>query len=312
MDQRRRPGLTEALIVWALFAAVALAVFITYWRIPPEELYHTTGTGPEAGASRVLVSLGYPFSLVAIALAVIAAARLGSRPAWAAAVVAIALCATIGIPGVIDQGDLDARPINGLAGAGVGIALALTILALVRTGRGSPRPFSRSDSLRVAGIVALALAALPWIWAELGFYITDTPVLGRIFWAKQIAPSPGGEPSLHAVHLGRHHGMDGVLLATSALILSRVPRDMPSRRQMLGLGAFLSLMLVYGLANALQDFWTEQLVKRGTVSVTIPSLIRPAVSWAWAAILLAALLIHLGLSRVARVNRPTPQEEVGP
>ena len=39
MNEQRRPGLTEALIVWALFAAVALAVFITYWRIPPEELY---------------------------------------------------------------------------------------------------------------------------------------------------------------------------------------------------------------------------------------------------------------------------------
>jgi hypothetical protein len=310
MNGQRRPGLTEALIVWALFAVVALAVFITYWRIPADELYHTSGTGPEAGASRVLVSLGYPFSLVAIPLAVIAAARLGSRSAWAAAAVAILLCATIGIPGVIDQGDLDARPVNGLAAVGVGIALALTIVALVRTGRGSAQPFGRSDWLRVAGIVALALVALPWIWAEAGFYITDTPLLGRIFWAKQIAPSPGGEPSLHAVHLGRHHGMDGVLLATSALILSRVPRDMPSRRQMLGLGAYLSLMLVYGLANALQDFWTEQLVKRGTVSEAIPSLIRPAASWAWAAILIAALLIHLTVFRVARVNRS--QEEVGP
>ena len=304
MNEQRRPGLTEALIVWALFAAVALAVFVTYWRIPPDELYHTSGTGPAAGASRVLVFLGYPASLVAIALVVIAAARLGSRSAWAAAAVAIGLCATIGIPGVINQADLDARPVNGFAAAGVGIALALTILALVRTGGGSSSPFGRSDWLRVAGIITLALFALPWIWAELGFYITDAPVLGRIFWAKQMAPSYGGEPSLHAVHLGRHHGMDGVLLAISALILSRVPRELPSRRQMLGLGAYLSLMLVYGLANALQDFWTEQLVKRGTVSVTIPSLIRPAVSWAWAAILIAALLIHLGVFRVARVNRP--------
>jgi hypothetical protein len=304
MNEQRRPGLTEALIVWALFGSVALAVFITYWRIPPEELYHTTGTGAAAGASRVLVFLGYPASLVAIALVVIAAARLGSRSAWAAAAVAIGLCATIGIPGVINQADLDARPVNGLAGAGVGIALALTILALFRTGRGSPRPFGRSDWLRVAGMVLLALVALPWIWAELGFYITDAPGLGRIFWAKQTAPSYGSEPSLHAVHLGGHHGMDGVLLAISALILSRVLRELPSRRQMLGLGAYLSLMLVYGLANALQDFWTEQLVKRGTVSVTIPSLIRPAVSWAWAAILIAALLIHLGVFRVARVDGP--------
>jgi len=52
MEQQRRPGLTETLIVWALLAAVAVAAFATYSRLPPEELYHTSGTGIEAGASR--------------------------------------------------------------------------------------------------------------------------------------------------------------------------------------------------------------------------------------------------------------------
>jgi hypothetical protein len=96
--------------------------------------------------------------------------------------------------------------------------------------------------------------------------------------------------------------MDGVLLGISALVLSRVPRRMPSRWQAVALSAYLALMLVYGLANALQDFWTEQLVKRGTVSVTIPSLIRPAVSWAWAAIVGVTLVICLPVFRVARVD----------
>jgi hypothetical protein len=80
MDQKRRPGLTEALIAWALCAAVAVAAFATYSRLPPEDLYHTSGTGIEAGASRVLVFLGYPFSIVAIALAAIAAARVARAP----------------------------------------------------------------------------------------------------------------------------------------------------------------------------------------------------------------------------------------
>jgi hypothetical protein len=302
MEQQRRPGLTEALIVWALFAVVGTAAFLTYARLPPEDLYHTSGTGIEAGASRVLVFLGYPLSIVAIALAAVGAARLATRAAAWAAAVAAALCATIGFPGVIDQADLDARPINALAGAGVAIALTLTLIALVREGVGPSRPFGRADVVRAFGAVALLLVGLPWVFAELGFYISDVPALGRIFLAEEIVPSPGGEPSLHAVHLGRHHGMDGVLLAISALVLSRVPRQLGSTWRSVALSAYLALMLVYGLANALQDFWTEQLVKRGTVSVKIPSLIRPDASWAWAAMLGATLLICLAVSRVGRVD----------
>src|SRR5215207_4117253 len=229
MEQQRRPGLTEALIVWALFAAVAVATFATYSRLPPEDLYHTSGTGIEAGASRVLVFLGYPFSIVAIALAAVAAARLRTRAAAFAAAVAAVLCATIGFPGVIDQADLDARPVNALAGAGVAIALGLTLVALVREGVGLSRPLGRADVVRALGAVALLLVGLPWVFAELGFYVSDMPILGRIFLAEEIIPSTGGEPSLHAVHLGRHHGMDGVLLAISALVLSRVPRRLASR-----------------------------------------------------------------------------------
>jgi hypothetical protein len=300
--ERRRPGLTEALLVWAFGALIAVATFVTYARLPAEELYHTSGGGLEAGAARAVVFLGYSFSIAAIPLAWIAAARFGTRAAAAAAVVAGGLCATIALPGVIDQADLDARPVNALAAVGVGIALCLTVLAVRSEGAGRPRPFGRWDLF--AAIVAglLLLAGLPWIFAEVGFYISDVPLLGRIFLAEEITPSPGGEPSLHAVHLGRHHGMDGVLLAVSALLLFRVVPVMPSRAQRVALTAYLSLMLVYGLANALQDFWLEQLVKRGTTSLVIPSLIRPTVSWAWAAMLGAALLICLAALRVVRVD----------
>jgi hypothetical protein len=302
MDLQRRPGLAEALIVWTLLGLTTLAVFVTYWRVPAADLYHTSGSGFGAGASRALVYLGYPVSIAAIPLAIIAAARLATRWAWLLAGAAIVLCATIGIPGVIDQADLDARPVNGLAAAGVGLALALTALALVREGIGSSSPFGRADELRVGAAIALLLIALPWIFAELGFYVSDAPILGRIFLAKEIKPSGGGEPSLRAVHLGSHHGMDGVLLAISALVLSRVPRRLGSRAREIGLTGYLALMLVYGLANALQDVWTEQLVKRGTVSVKIPSLIRPSASWAWAAMVAAALLICLAVLRVVRVD----------
>ena len=37
------------------------------------------------------------------------------------------------------------------------------------------------------------------------------------------------------------------------------------------LSAYLALMLAYALANALQDAWTEQVVKRGWTHRTIPT-----------------------------------------
>jgi hypothetical protein len=303
MERERRPGLAESVVVWAMFAFVAVEVLITYSRLPPDELYHTSGTGIEAGASRVLVFLGYPVSIVAIALAAIAAARLKTRTAVLAAAASVVLCATIGFPGVIDQAYLDARPVNAAAGVGVAIALALTVLAVVRAGLGPVAPLGRADLARALAAFVLLVAGLPWLFAELGFYVTDAPVLGRIFLAEQIKSSASGEPSLHAVHLGRHHGMDGVLLALSALVLSRVPRQLASRRGTIALSAYLALMFVYGIANAVQDFWTEQLVKRGTVSVAIPSLIRPAASWAWTAMVACALIICLVALRVVRVDQ---------
>jgi hypothetical protein len=302
--KEERPGLIEALIVWALFAVVAVEVLVTYARIPAGELYHVSGTGIEAGASRVLVFVGYPLSIVAVALAWIAAARLGTRAAPVVAALATVLCATIGVPGVVDQADLDARPVNALAGIGVALALALTLLTLGRQGLGPRIPLGRADLLRALLAAALLFAGLPWIFAELGFYVSDVPLLGKIFIAKELKSSAGAEPSLHAVHLGRHHGMDGVLLAVSALVLSRVPGRVASRAGRIALTAYLSLMFVYGLANALQDLWFEQLVKRGTTSVTIPSLIRPAASWAWAAMISVAAVICLAALRVARVDHP--------
>ena len=70
------------------------------------------------------------------------------------------------------------------------------------------------------------------------------------------------------------------------------------------LTVYLSLMLVYGLANALQDFWLEQLVKRETTELRIPSMLRPEATPAWAALLAAAGLIYVALNRVDKVQRP--------
>jgi hypothetical protein len=292
-----RPGLGELLVAWGLYAVVGLEVLVTYARLPAAELYNVSGSGLEAGAGRALVFLGYPTSLAVIAFLPILVARLAHPLATLAALASLGLCLTIGIPGVLEESDLDAKPANALAAIGVGIALLLTFVALARGGLGTSAPFGGWDWARVALALVLLLASFPWLAAELGFHAGDP-----VFLSEELRPEPG-HPELRAVHLGHHHGMDGVLLAWTALLLSRVPARMQGVGLRRALTAYLSLMLVYGVANALQDFWLEQLVKRGATDLTLPSMLRPEATPAWAAVLAAAALIYVALSRVDKVQR---------
>ena len=91
MEQGRRPGTFEALAVCALFSLVAVAILATYWRLDPRELYHVSGNGFEGGASRVLVFSGWPFGLVAVPVAWIAASRLTGPGPVAVATTILAL-----------------------------------------------------------------------------------------------------------------------------------------------------------------------------------------------------------------------------
>jgi hypothetical protein len=304
-----RPGLAEVLAVWTVFGFVGLAVFVTYVRLPLDELYNVSKTGLEGGAGRVLVFAGYPAALVAIAILAVVADRLRTRWVSALAVVAALLCATVAWPGVVEQSDLDAKPANAFAAVGTLIALGLTVFALSRGGIGYRRPFRGGwDVARLVLAVAVVLAAVPWIAAELGFYADDVPGLGSLFLASELRPEPG-HPTLTAVHLGHHHGFDGTLLALSAIALSRTASMLRSGFLRTGYRFYVSLMLVYGLANALQDFWLEQLVKRGATSLEIPTLTVPEASAAWAALLAAALLIHFAAGRVGPLE-PSSQEGV--
>ena len=61
-------------------------------------------------------------------------------------------------------------------------------------------------------------------------------------------------------------------------VLSRVVCRAPAGRALRG---YLSLMLAYGLANALQDGWNEQLWKRGTVDTHVANVLRPDLTWGW-------------------------------
>jgi hypothetical protein len=284
---------------------VALGVWETYARFPPVELYNVTRAGFAGGAARTLVFLDWPVAIAAVALVVVAAERLLAGPisprARAATVLAtaaaIALCAAIALPGVLDPDHLDAHPRNIPAAVGVLLAFGLTLVAVRLRGAGSREPLTRGDLLAIAVVPVLIAVALPWILAGAGFYTGDVPVLDDIYVSKAIVPEPG-EPALVAVHLGNHEGIDGILLAATAFGLRRPLRRMRRTLMRPLLGAYLALIAVYGLAVAADDFWLEQLQKRGTVSRALPYVLTPGPRPAWAALVAVAAVVYVVAFRV--------------
>ena len=61
-------------------------------------------------------------------------------------------------------------------------------------------------------------------------------------------------------------------------------------------------MLAYGLANAVQDGWNEQLWKRGSVDHHIESVLRPELSIGWLTILVGAAAVYGLWFRPARAR----------
>jgi hypothetical protein len=277
----------EALATWGLWAALLLVVVVTYARLDPAELYHTSSDGIAGGLSRALVLLNFPISLVAIALALVALAVLDRR-AWWIGGAAIALCAVTAWPGVVDQDDLDARWVNAVPALGVALALGLTVAAARRAGTGFASRL-QLDGVRLGLAALVALVSIPWLAAELGYYLPE-----GIF----IMERPGLEPdgtTIAAVHLGHHHGLDGSLVVMSALLLSR-PR-LGAGRLAITVRLYVALAFAYGAVNMTQDYWNEQLVKRGWLDWKIPSALNPELEWVWLVIVAVAAATALVLHR---------------
>lgn len=262
----------EVRAVWLLLAAEAVAVLVTYARLPAAQLYSVTGSGILAGLGRVVVELNFPDGLVAIAILGVTL----PRPRVAAAAAAV-MCAVTVYPGVVSQHDLDVRWINAVPALGVAIAVVLSLRA-----PHPPRRRPRGDRLRVALAVLLVVVAAPWIAAALGFYLDGVPVLGWLFETGRLVSFH--DPLHHAVHHGIHHGLQGLLFALAALALSRVANRV---------SLYLALMLAFGVANMANDGWLEQVVERGWSSHQVPSVLGFAANWTWAAVIAAALALWL-------------------
>ena len=294
---RQKPGLREVYVVWLLFALAAVAVFVTYWRLPPSELWRVTHSGLAGGASRAFVFLSYSAALAAIAVVAIVVDRLQDRRAVLLGIASVVLCATVAIPGVQTPNDLDAKWANLPAVLGVAIAASLTAWAAAR-GRAEEVHTTRAgDVARLGTTLVVLFFATPYIAAELGFFLNGVPLLGWIFQTGQLRPEPGGGAAHAAVHHGHHHGLDGFLLAVTALLLSRLLGGIRRHGLRAVTAAYLSLMLVYGLANMANDLWTEQVVKRDWTSWQIPDVLSPSLSAAWALIVACAVVVYLAFWR---------------
>jgi hypothetical protein len=131
------------------------------------------------------------------------------------------------------------------------------------------------------------------------------PVLGTLYQTGELRLQPG-DPVFHpAVHHGHHHGMDGVLLVATALVLSRLVPALGARWLRGVLGAYLALMLCYGAGNIANDFWLEQVTKRGWTLWEVPDVTTPKPTTAWALVLIAATVLWLIL--VLPLVRREPQ-----
>jgi hypothetical protein len=302
-ETRAGPGLREVLWIWGVLGVLTLAVTITYAIHPVSEFYNVSRSGAEGGFGRALVLLNFPISFMAIALMGVVLARLyrapdalGATGRWLVGIIAIAatgMCLVTAF--VVQQSNLDAKPANLIPAFGVLIALGLTGFAVRRTGVGAARNWTRADHIRVVAIVVLVIPALPWILADASIFVGDIPLIGSPYMSKAIPP---GE-TLSAVHLGHHHGLDGVLFAVIAIVLSR-QLDQIRGQLRWPLTVYLAFMFTYGVVNAAQDFWGEQLVKRGTTAAEFPSMVLPKLTPAWGLLLLATALVTVILFRMTR------------
>lgn len=289
------PGLAEGLVVLGLYGLWTIFVLITYSRVPAYKMYHVSQSGLHGGLSRALVFLGYPTALAAVAVLAVALDRILAsgkhrRIAIGLALVAFGLAATILVPGVINEADLDAKASNALAAGGVVLIAAIAIWAARTAGPRGMAPRRAGDRVRLLLFGVLLAVALPWVFAEMGIFLGDIPPFGHIYESEQIWTSPQGE-TLPAVHLGHHHGMGGMLIVVSALLLSRELPRMRATALRTTLAVYLSLAIAYGIGNIVNDAWYEQLVKRGWTDWAVPSVIRPGFTWMWGLVVVTGVAI---------------------
>jgi hypothetical protein len=309
------PGTLEMIVIWSVTIILTAAIFLTHVRLPLSEFYNVSLSGLAGGGSRALTYLNYPVAFIAIAMIGIAFALLYSVRSSLSTnfktaigiltMLALSFSLVAGIPGVVRQSNLDARVINVIPAIGVLLAIVLTVIALRARGTVRPVGWTGFDWVRTGITALIGFLSLPWILAYFGFYIGDVPLLGNLFMSRQV----GEGETLAAVHLGAHHGMDGALFFLAGLWLTRELVRIRPEWLRWSLSAYVALMIAYGSWNATQDFWLEQVVKRGSATVEVPNAVVPALTPAWGIIGVMVLILSVVLIRASAPDTSVEAEE---
>ncbi len=156
----------------------------------------TTSARPAlaAGLGRALVYLNFPVSLAALAVLPVAVDRLGvSSPqrrscrSWPPL-----LCAVTVLPGVVEQGDLDAKPVNLVPAAGVALVVALVVASARGTGPRRARP---ARAARTPSGSRLRRSSSPCRSRGSSRKRASTRrtcrCVGRVFMGDELRPEPG-------------------------------------------------------------------------------------------------------------------------
>lgn len=281
----------DALVVWCLFTAVAIAAMVTYSRLPARELYHVKSPGIDTGIRRGLAFVGFPAAPVAVAVVWLLAEQLTRRLVTVAAVAATVLASAVFWPGAVNEADPDSRPISVAALVAVVAVIALTVGVARSAGFKRPPLHLRKERARLVVFGLLFVVEIPWLAALIGVSLDHVPVLNSMFLSDSFVDQPGVAGLHPAVHAGLHHGLCGAMLVSSSLWLSRRlcgVSNVVHRRLVAG---YLGLLIAYGGANALQDFWLEQIVKRDLVGWQFPYMLQPRASLAFVGIVAGAAVI---------------------
>jgi hypothetical protein len=285
VGDERRTGIADVLLIWVILGFVAIEVLVTYTRTPIGELYQVSHGGITGGLAATIAYFSFPVGFAAIAILPIVLGRARRDLVIACLAVAAIMVAIVLFPGSLEETGLEITPSRALAAVGALVALGFTLCAWRTNGAGR-LGHEHGDMLRIVFAASLFVLALPWMAADLGLSLNSVPLLKAIFLTDQLASQPS-VPGLHqAVHDGHHHGMDGVLLAWTALIASRTLGRLSHPRAQRLLTLYTGFLLVYGSANAFQDFWTEQVVKRGLTRHEIAIFLAPSLSIPWLVIVL--------------------------
>jgi len=265
--------------MWCVWAIPVVFTAVTYGRLPPADLYRVTRSGIGGGLGRAVLFINFPLALVAAALLAVTYDSLTLRHKKPLATVAFVLCAAVVVPGVIDQDKLDVRPINAVAALGVALALAMTW--------SSPRPVFHISRRGLALGAGLAVLALPWIFASAGLSLPR-----GLFMSSQLVHEPGEPNLVPAVHLGDHHGLGSVMLIGTVLVLWSAPHSLPRTPGRKVTHAYLALLLCYAIANAVQDFWGEQIANRGWTHWYMPDATSPSTTVMWGFIIAGTIAAY--------------------